>query len=252
MKRFNMDRHSTCLKNKPPTERSIDWPSRFAEMAARTDDPRLLAHYQQSVVPADTPVFKVPLLALDIETTGLDDQRDAIVSIGFIPFDYQRIRCSGARHWIVQPSLPVGRTAATIHGITHSDIDAAPLFDDYFDALLNAMAGKIIVAHCHQIERRFLSAATVMLTGERLHFPAIDTMAIEEKNHPYHRPNLIQRWFGDVDSPSLRLDAARARHGLPPYQPHHALTDALATAELLQAQLQYGFTPQTPVAQLWL
>jgi DNA polymerase-3 subunit epsilon len=192
------------------------------------------------------------MLALDIETTGLDDRQDAIVSIGFIPFNYDRIQCSGANNWLIKPDLQVAETAITIHGITHSDLHAAPCFGDYFEALLQAMAGKIIVAHCHAIERRFLSAATLILTGERLHFPMIDTMAIEEKKHPYRRPNLIQRWFGEVDSPSLRLDATRSRYGLPPYRPHHALTDALATAELLQAQLQDRYPPQTPVAQLWL
>jgi DNA polymerase-3 subunit epsilon len=192
------------------------------------------------------------MLALDLETTGLDDRQDAIISIGCIPFDYQRIRCSGARNWIVQPNQPVAEIAVTIHGITHSDLKAAPRFADHFEALLQAMSGKVIVAHCHEIERRFLTAATLLLTGEKLYFPVIDTMALEERKHPYKRPNAIQRWFGEVNSPSLRLDATRARYGLPSYHPHHALTDALATAELLQAQLQDRYPPQTPVAHLWL
>ena len=36
---------------------------------------------------------------------------------------------------------------------------------------------------------------------------------------------------------SLRLDAARRTHGLPRYASHHALTDAVAAAELLLAQV---------------
>jgi DNA polymerase-3 subunit epsilon len=35
-----------------------------------------------------------------------------------------------------------------------------------------------------------------------------------------------------ADPPALNLSAAREAHGLPPYQAHDALTDALATAEL--------------------
>ena len=228
-----------------------NWPGRFTELAAQARDPRLQTYYRQPLVPSDTPISQVPMLALDLETTGLDDRHDAIISIGFIPFDYRLIRCNGASNWVVQPDLPAAEIAVTIHGITHSDLIAAPRFADHFDALLHAMAGKVIVAHCHEIERRFLTAATMMLTGEKLHFPAIDTMTIEEKKHPYKRPNVIQRWFGETNSPSLRLDATRARYGLPSYHPHHALTDALATAELLQAQLQYRYDPQTPVSQLW-
>ena len=252
MKTVRSNRPQPCTMDNPHAEGQVDWPSRFIELAAQTHDPRLYAYYRQPLLPADTPVSHVPMLALDLETTGLDDRQEAIISIGFIPFDSHRIRCSGARNWVVQPNLPVAEIAVTIHGITHNDLKAAPSFGDHFHALLQAMAGKVMVAHCHEIERRFLTAATMMLTGEKLHFPMIDTMAIEEKKHPYKRLNVIQRWFGEVNSPSLRLDATRARYGLPSYHPHHALTDALATAELLQAQLQDRYSPQTPVSQLWL
>ncbi len=234
-----------------PTSGPIDWQSRFTHLAARAQDPRLQSYYRQAPVPAQIPIGRTPLLALDIETSGLDDRRDAILSIGFIPLDHQRIRCSGAGHWIVRPEQTPEEMAATIHGITHADLKAAPRFGDRFDALLQAMTGKVIVAHCAEIERRFLSAASMMLTGEPLHFPVIDTMAIEEKKHPRKRPNFFQRWLGYGGSPSLRLDATRRRYHLPAYRPHHALTDALATAELFQAQLQDRYTPRTPVARLW-
>lgn len=251
MKIFNSDQAGSCGLDKNTADRQADWPDRYTKLAAKTRDARLQIFYQQPLVSADAPISRVPMLALDLETTGMDERHDAIVSIGFISFDYQRIRCSGAANWIVQPNLPVDEIAATIHGISHSDLKAAPSFADYFETLLQTLASKVIVAHCGEIERRFLAAATMTLTGEPLHFPVIDTMAIEEEKHPYQRPNFIQRWFGEIDSPSLRLDASRARYGLPPYHPHHALTDALATAELLQAQLQDRYSPETPVAQLW-
>ena len=230
---------------------TIDWPARFTELAASAGDSRLQAYYRKPPPAADEAVGQAPLLALDLETSGLDDQRDAIMSIGFIPFDAQRIRCKGAADWIVRPDWPLQESAVTIHGITHSDMQAAAGFEDYFEPLLRAMAGKVIVAHCSDIERRFLKMASIRLTGHPLLFPAIDTMTIEAHKHPQPRPTLFQRWFGKPDGPSLRLDAARTRYGLPSYRPHHALTDALATAELFQAQLQYGYPPQTPLSELW-
>ncbi|HAS3970887.1 TPA: 3'-5' exonuclease, partial [Vibrio cholerae] len=39
---------------------------------------------------------------------------------------------------------------------------------------------------------------------------------------------------------------------LPPYSPHHALTDAIATAELFQAQCAYHLPPHTAIQSLWL
>ena len=48
-----------------------------------------------------------------------------------------------------------------------------------------------------------------------------------------------------------RLADSRLRYNLPVYRPHHAVTDALACAELLQAQLAHRFNKETPVSQLW-
>jgi DNA polymerase-3 subunit epsilon len=58
-------------------------------------------------------------------------------------------------------------------------------------------------------------------------------------------------WAPTAPAISIRLAASRARYGLPRYRLHHALTDALASAELLQAQVADRFSPVTPVAQLW-
>ena len=50
---------------------------------------------------------------------------------------------------------------------------------------------------------------------------------------------------------SIRLADTRRRYNLPRYRPHHALTDALASAELLQAQVAHRFSPTTPLRDLW-
>lgn len=41
------------------------------------------------------------------------------------------------------------------------------------------------------------------------------------------------------------------RYHLPPYHAHHALTDALATAELLQAQVAHRFEAGMEIGRLW-
>ena len=48
---------------------------------------------------------------------------------------------------------------------------------------------------------------------------------------------LVVRGHGEPPRGALRLDAARAGFGLPRYSAHRAATDALATAELLIAQV---------------
>ncbi|MEF1281994.1 3'-5' exonuclease, partial [Vibrio fortis] len=51
---------------------------------------------------------------------------------------------------------------------------------------------------------------------------------------------------------SVRLGQSRRRYHLPDYTPHHALTDAIATAELLQAQIAHHYDASRPLKEFWL
>ena len=118
-----------------------------------------------------------------------------------------------------------------------------------FEELLEALAGKVVVAHCLEIERNFLHNALVERLGEGVCFPMIDTMAIEAEKQ-MKDTGFVKKMFRRR-SPPIRLADARQRYGLPVYQSHHALTDALATAELFLAQLAHHYSPDLPVKTLW-
>ncbi|WP_339409248.1 3'-5' exonuclease [Pseudomonas sp. EA_35y_Pfl2_R5] len=228
-----------------------DWPALFAQLAQSARDPRLARFYQAGTVSADTPLERVPLIALDVETTGLDSSRDSIVSLGLVPFDLQRIRCREASYWVVKPAGELSSQSVTFHHITHSDIQSAPGLDSVLEQLLTAMTGKIMVVHYRPIERGFLDQALRHLLGEGLQFPVIDTMQLEALLHPRKRRAGWLRHLFDKPSVSIRLADSRLRYNLPLYQAHHALTDALATAELLQAQTAKHYSASTPVGSLW-
>ena len=238
-----MRRHSTSA---PP-----DWPALFARLAQTARDPRLARFYQAGTVSADTPLEQAPLLALDLETTGLDSRRDSIVSLGLVPFDLRRIRCREASYWVVKPAGELSSQSVTFHHITHSDIHSAPGLDAVLEHLLTAMAGKIMVVHYRPIERGFLDQAVRQLLGEGLQFPVIDTMQLEARLHPRQRRPGWLRQLLDQQAVSIRLADSRLRYGLPLYSAHHALSDALATAELLQAQVATHYPANTPVGELW-
>jgi DNA polymerase III subunit epsilon len=228
-----------------------DWQNILGELASKARDERLSRFYKAGTVSADTPLEEVPLLALDVETTGLDSQRDSIVSLGLVPFNLQRIRCGQARYWVVKPACELSSQSVTFHHITHSDIRDAPPLANVFDELLAAMAGKVVVVHYQRIERGFLDQAMRQLVGEGLHFPLIDTMQLEARLHRgKHRPGWLDRVMGRKPV-SIRLADSRLRYGLPLYQAHHALTDALATAELLQAQVARMDAGSIAVGELW-
>lgn len=210
-------------------------------------DLRLRKFFQAGVCDPDTTVDRVSFVALDFETTGLHPSHDDIVSIGLIPFTLSGISCSDAEYWILKPRQSLENSV--IHGITHSDICGAPDLTKIFEDLLEVLAGKIVVAHCLDIERNFLYNALVERLGEGVCFPMIDTMAIEAEKQKKNN-GFLQKLFRRP-SPSIRLADARQRYGLPIYQSHHALTDALATAELFLAQLAHHYSSDLPVKNLW-
>lgn len=230
---------------------ATDWHHDLGKLADQARDSRLQHFYNAGCVTPDTAIADAPLVALDFETTGLDPDKHSIVSIGLVPFTVDGIQLGMGRHWVVRPQLPLHQTSITIHGITHTDIDKAPDLSDVLDEVLAAMAGRIAVVHYRNIERRFFDVAMKWRLGEGIRFPLIDTMAIEAHLHPDRVPTRWQKLTGKKPV-SIRLADSRQRYGLPHYAAHNALIDAIATAELLQAQVVHHFSPHTPVGDLWL
>lgn len=228
----------------------LSWPNRFAHLARRSNDERLRAFYNAGVQLPDTPVSEARFVALDFETTGLNHETDDIVSVGLVPFDARRAYCRDAKHWILKPATPLHEESVVVHQITHSQVREAPDLDTILEELLASLAGRVIVVHYRHIERPFFNQALMQRLGEGIEFPLIDTMALE-----HHIETSRLTWWQQIKRqpiPSIRLADSRKRYGLPYYIAHHALSDALATAELLQAQLQHHYTLQTEIKTLWM
>ena len=178
----------------------------------------------------DTPNGSLPLLSVDIETTGLDAASDRVLSIGWVPVDGRGVVLGGARYRVVRPDGDdvVGRSA-TVHGLTDDTVaDGVPLAGAVAD-LLADLAGRVLLVHFAKIETEFLGRACERLWGAGLPWPVVDTLQLE------HRL-VTTAWQPDPPAGALRLWAARERYGLPRTGPHHALADAVACAELYLAQ----------------
>jgi DNA polymerase-3 subunit epsilon len=176
-----------------------------------------------------TDVSDLRLLALDLETTGLDPRTDRILSVGFVPVDGLQIDLSGAEHLICRADVEVGQSAA-IHGITDDALAGGIDLRELVDRVAAALTGRAVLAHHAAIETEFLSAACERELGVPLPMTAVDTMELQSR--------VLRSHAGDDLPPgALRLTTARAHLGLPRYAAHEALTDALACAELYLAQV---------------
>lgn len=230
--------------------RKINWPEHFVQAHTTAQDNRLRDYYAEGMIGADCLLSQTPFVALDFETTGLNPEQDDIISIGLVPFSLQRIQISGAHEWLVKPNQPMESDSVVIHGITHDEVRSAPDFGEILQPLLNALAGRVVVVHHQAIERQFMHHALMERIQESLEFPVIDTMEIEHQAL-LRRQGLIGRILKRPTG-SVRLSDCRRRYALPYYQVHHALTDAVATAELFQAQVRYHYRDDARIGDLWV
>jgi DNA polymerase-3 subunit epsilon len=176
-----------------------------------------------------TPLADVRLLALDFETTSLDAASGFPLSAGWVPVDGTAVRLGGAGSvGFLPPTVGVG-DSAVFHGITDDAASAGLEEPQAVEQILKALSGRVLLAHHASIEAGFLAAACRRVWGVAVEFTCVDTLDIE------HR--LVTRGGSEPTPGSLRLGATRERYGLPSYDAHEALTDALACAELYLAQL---------------
>ena len=229
----------------------LNWNAYLQLQSQNCKDSRLKNFYKTGTYNDDTLLKDIEFVALDFETTGLDPQQNSIISIGLVPFTLKRVFCSQAKKWYVNPQDNLEEGSVIIHGITHSDLKGAPDLRRILNQLLDELAGKVVVVHYRNIERDFLDLNLRALIDEGIIFPVIDTMQIEAEVQNKQVKGFFN-WLKGKKPGSIRLGNSRLRYNLPGYQPHDALTDAIATAELLQAQVSYYYSPETPIKNLWL
>lgn len=179
----------------------------------------------------------IEMVAIDLETTGLDPKRDEILSIGLVNIDGFGVKLSTAWHRIVQIDRAIPGESAVIHHITDDQSAAGAPIDQLLPELLKRIAGKPIVVHYSPIEQNFINNACQKLYGAPFVVPIIDTLEIGQRVFE-RRNHLIQP--GD-----LRLFNLRPRYNLPQYKAHNALSDALATAELFLAMADNLYPEQS-------
>jgi DNA polymerase III epsilon subunit-like protein len=167
----------------------------------------------------------VGFAVVDLETTGLDPERDAIVSIGVVPVDGGVARLDRALSHIIDPGRPMAPDVVAIHGIRPHDLDGAVSLEAVADELRSALDRRVVVAWTSWVEAAFLARA---LGGTA---SAWSRRIIDVRRLAILEDHLAGRTPSPAVSSSLSVTAAR--FGVPPDRPHHALWDAFVTAQLL-------------------
>lgn len=148
------------------------------------------------------------IVALDIETTGLDSHKDAIIEIGAVRFNNQRIE----DEWdtLIHPGRPIPRYITQLTGITDQMVLQAPTIEDVLTELADFVGEAPIVGHNIRFDLSFLHRQRILGNNE-----ALDTYELASVLLP-----TAERY---------NLSALTHALGVPFPATHRALEDARAT-----------------------
>jgi DNA polymerase-3 subunit epsilon len=161
----------------------------------------------------------VDLASLDFEATGLNFERDRIISLGVVPIEGGRIDIGRAVYELVDPGdVALTGETITIHGLRPIDVRGASSADAARETLRRALAGRFLITWFATVEASFL-AKLFGTRPTRWLRRSIDVR------------RLVVGLLG-AEAAGLTLEQAAARFDVPVASPHHALDDALVTAQL--------------------
>jgi DNA polymerase-3 subunit epsilon/ATP-dependent DNA helicase DinG len=156
-------------------------------------------------------------VSLDLETTGLDPQRDEIIEVAAVMFRGEGVL--GNWHSLVNPRRPIPSYITALTGITQAMVEEAPPFSSVVGELVAFLRDYPIVGHRPSFDLGFLSAKGLALAN-----PAYDTWELA---------HLLLPTLG-----SYQLGRVAAYLGIEHKGGHRAQADALAAKRVFLALLE--------------
>lgn len=163
-----------------------------------------------------------PLVFFDLETTGLDIERDRIVELGLVKLMPDGERLTRARR--IHPGMAIPPEATAVHHISDADVADCPPFARIAKDLHAWLQGCDLGGY--NVERFDLPLLAAEFRRVQLEFPAEGTRVVD-----------AYRIFAQREGRDLK-SALRFYCGKELIDAHSAEADILATVEVLEGQLQ--------------
>ena len=160
------------------------------------------------------------MIALDLETTGLDPGSDRVVEIGALIFQPDG-RVTDRFERLINPRRPLSAQASEVNGLSDLDLADAPVAAEVlpdFLAFLDLAPGAPLLAHNAAFDAGFLGMEFTRAGLPIPDRPVLDTLALARALRP--------------DLKSHRLDRLLLEYEIAPKARHRALADAEAVKEL--------------------
>lgn len=150
-------------------------------------------------------------VALDVEATGMDPDRDAIIEIGAVKFRGDEILDTWST--FVDPGRSLPYRIQQLTGITPDDLKGAPPLREVLPRVVRFVGDAPVVGHSVPVDLAFFQRHGVLLNN-----PAIDTFELASLLVPHASRYSLKRLAQELD---IELPSA-----------HRALDDAMAARAL--------------------
>ena len=168
-----------------------------------------------------TPLLQLPVSVVDFETTGLSAGADRVVQTSVVQFDGLAVPTVTVDS-LVNPECMIDPRVSAIHGIMDAHVARAPVFGEIAPSILSSLEGRVFAAYNASFDLRFLRAELRRL-GMAFDTSFICVMELRQLIFAKRRCKLVE---------------ACAEMGVPLDRAHDAVSDAVATAQLLQKYLE--------------
>jgi len=178
---------------------------------------------QRSFDELGTPLSRVTFVVLDVETTGGSPATCSLTEVAAAR--YRGGELLGTYQSFVRPDERIPPFISALTGISDAMVADAPRVGEMLPSFLEFLGGGVVVGHNVRFDLSFLNHALESTGRERLANATVDTLA------------LARRLVRDL-VPNCKLGTLAATLHLPHQPSHRALTDVLATGDLLHALLE--------------
>ena len=154
------------------------------------------------------------IVALDLETTGLDKEVDAIIEVALIKIDTKTFKVLDTYNTFVNPERDIPELISNITSISQDDVEGAPVFSHVQQEIVDFIGDAPILGHNTQFDRGFLLSHGVPIEKNLV----LDTFFLANF--------LLQ------DLKSLNLGFISSYFGINITSEHRAIYDTEATVEV--------------------
>ncbi|MBM3943310.1 MAG: hypothetical protein FJ316_10395 [SAR202 cluster bacterium] len=165
----------------------------------------------QTKEPASSGASLPVCVALDLETTGLDPNRDTILEVGAVKFQGRRV--IDTFQTFVNPGRPIPEFIQRLTGITPQHVRRAPFFSSIAPSLAEFVGSCPVVGHNIAFDLRFLEAHG--LTFVNTSYDTWDLASVFLPRNPEYSLGALAKYLEvSHTSPHRALADAQATHGV--------------------------------------